>query len=278
MELSWFSCLLYGLLGGFSQFLPVSEDASSMLFAQLNGAGDVGPAVKLAVHLGALAAVCLQYWPQLTRLNRERRIAAIPPRRRKRQPDANSLMDLSLLKTAAIPLILLSLGRFFLKQYFAKLWILALAVLVNGIIIFVVEHRPQSTKDARSLSRVDGILLGISGAAAFVPGISAVASMLCTSHNRGIQRQYGLQTVMLLCIPLLLLLMMFDIVGIIAAGMAWLSLVSALCLLGTVLLSALSAYFGIMLMRFLAVKVGYTAFAFYSWGMALFTFILFLMI
>jgi hypothetical protein len=83
---------------------------------------------------------------------------------------------------------------------------------------------------------------------------------------------------MLLCIPLLLLLMMFDIVGIIAAGMAWLSLVSALSLPGTGLLSALSAYFGIMLMRFLAVKVGYTAFAFYSWGMALFTFILFLMI
>lgn len=278
MELSWFSCLLYGLLGGFSQFLPISEDGHSMLFAQLNGAGDVGPAVKLAVHIGALAAILIQYWPQLARLNRERKIADMPPRKRKRQPDAHTLMDMRLLKTAAVPLVLLSLARFFLNRYFSALWILAAAVLVNGIIIFAVEHQPRSTKDAQGLSRVDGILIGISGAAAFIPGISAVAAMLSTCHMRGVHRQYGLQTVMLLSLPLLLLLLVFDLVGIVAGGLAWLSLISLLTLLGTALLSALSGYFGIMLMRFLAFRVGYSAFAFYSWGMALFTFILFLMI
>ena len=278
MELSWIGCLLYGLLGGFSQFLPISEDATGMLFAQLNGAGDVGPAVKFAVHLGVLAALCFQYWPQLARLNRERRIAAIPPRKRKRQPDAITLMDFRLLKTAAIPLLLLSLGRFFLKPYLSKLWIIAIAFLLNGIIIYVTEHRPRSTKDARNLSRVDGILLGASGVAAGIPGFSAVAAMLCTSHTRGVQRQYGLQTVMLLMLPLLLLLLIFDLVGMIAGGLAWLSLVSVLSLLGAALLAALSGYFGIMLMRFLAFRVGYTAFAFCSWGLALFTFILFLMI
>ena len=49
------------------------------------------------------------------------------------------------------------------------------------------------------------------------------------------------------------------------------------CIL-SVLGAGCGSYFGIMLMRFLAVKVGFTGFAYYSWGAALFSFVMYLVV
>ena len=81
---------------------------------------------------------------------------------------------------------------------------------------------------------------------------------------------------LLLSIPALVLLLIFDVIGAFTAGLAGITfLVILQCIL-----AAAAAWFGasaaIMLLRFLSVKTGFSGFAYYSWGVALFTFILFL--
>lgn len=277
MELNWFESLAYGLISGFSEFLPVSSEAHGILFTRLLGVEDAGSGLRLGVHLGALLALLLVYRPQISRLSRERRIASTPARRRKRQPDLLSIMDLGLLKTAAIPLLLGFLAYPWVGDQGTRLWILGLALIVNGIILYVPQFMPGANKDTRTMSRLDALIIGLGGAVAVFPGLSRIGTTVSVSQMRGVERQYGLQCAMLLCIPALAVVLMIDVAELIISGFAGLSLGMMFCVATASAASALSAYFSIILMRFLSVKAGYSGFAYYSWGMALFTFILYLM-
>ena len=81
MELNWLQSLFYGLISGLAEFLPISADAHRALFLKLIGAED-GTAVKMSVHLGCLLALILSCHPALSRMRRERRLAAMPAKRR----------------------------------------------------------------------------------------------------------------------------------------------------------------------------------------------------
>jgi hypothetical protein len=82
---------------------------------------------------------------------------------------------------------------------------------------------------------------------------------------------------LLLFIPLTLGLLVFDIIAVVAAKitLTFLTLVMYQ-MYGT--LAFLCALLSIVLMRYLAVKVGFTGFAYYSLGLALFSFVFYLVI
>lgn len=277
MEFNWFESIIYGLICGFTEFLPVSSQAHGILFSRLVGVLDAGHAMRFAVHVGALIGLMVLYGAQISRLNRERRIAAIPARRRKRQPDGASIMELNLLKIAAVPLILGFAAYPWVGNQGNRLWILGLSLIVNGIILYFPQFVPGANKDVRTMSRLDAFLLGLWGAVAVIPGISRIGATLSAGHIRGVERQHGLQTAMLLCVPALIVLSVIDIVYLFISGFAGFSFFTAIYMILACAASAFSAYFGILLMRFLSVRIGYAGFAFYSWGAALFAFIIYLM-
>lgn len=278
MALNWFESLLYGLISGFTEFLPVSSEAHGILLTRILGVEDAGSGLCLAVHLGALLALLLSCRPQLSRLSRERRIAAMPARRRKRQPDANALMDIRLLKTAAFPLLLAFLAYPWVGKLCHRLWILGLALMINGILLYVPQFMPGANKDSRTLSRLDGLLIGLGGALAVMPGISRLGATMSVSAMRGTERQYSLHTALMLCIPALALLVLINLAGVIASGFAGITAGGVLSIITAGGAAAVSAYFSILLMRFLMVKAGFSGFAYYCWGTAMFAFILYLAI
>ena len=277
MQLNWFESLIYGLVCGFTEFLPVSSEAHGILFSRLVGVMDAGYAMRLAVHIGMLIALMMLYGAQISRLNRERRIAAVPYRRRKRQPDGASILELSLLKIAAVPLVLGFVAYPWVGSQGNRLWILGLALVLNGFILYFPQFVPGANKDIRTMSRLDAFLMGLGGAVAVFPGISRMGATLSTAHVRGVERQHGLQTAMLLSAVSLVVYIAIDIVYLFATRFAGFSFFTVIYMILACGASAFSAYFGILLMRFLSVRIGYAGFAFYNWGAALFAFIIYLL-
>ena len=277
MDWNWLHSLFYGLISGFSEFLPISPDAHQWLFAELTGVGEGRLPHRLFCHIGAMLALLLVCKPQIDKLNRERRIAALPARRRKRQPDVRSLAEIRFLRMAG-GLLLLSIPAFVLISRIGKpLWLLALMLLVNGVILYVPQFLPGGNKEALSLSAADSLLTGVAGALGRLPGISGIGASMSALKVRGAGWQYALQICLLLSVPALLIAMGCDVYGMVLAGTG--------ILLGdffSYLLTAVSAfagaYLGIIFMRFLAVKAGFSGFAYYCWGMALFSIFLYLMI
>ncbi len=272
--MNWLQGLVYGIVTGLTEFLPVSAAGHQRLLLLLTG-GESSPLVDLLARLGGLAALVLSCWPQLSRLRRERRVAALPARRRRRQPDIRALQDMRFLKTALVPL-LLGFALYPWTMGADGLWLTALLLAVNGILLYLPPYFPSGNKNSRSVSGLDAAICGLSGVLGVLPGMSRLTGIVTAGQLRGCSRDYILDMGLMLSIPALAAVCIFDFVALITAG----AVTGALVLAGFLaLLTAFAgAYFGIQFLRFLAVRVGFSGFAYYSWGAALFTFILYLMV
>ena len=276
MGLNWLQSLIYGLISGFTEFLPISSDGHRIIFLELIGAAD-SASLRLSSRIGALLALIFLCAPMIAKLNRERKIASITEKRRKRQPDMRSVMDLRVLKTAVFPVILGTCLCAMLSAQGSKLWLLAILLFANGCVMYFPQFYPHANKDSLSLTSADSVLIGIGAGIGSISGLSSVGVAASIGSVRGADRRYILDIILILCVPALLILILLDFFAALGA-VAGLTFLGLICCITAALMSFIGAYFGIYMMRFIAVRVGYSGFAFYSWGLALLTFILYLTI
>ncbi len=277
MDLNWFQSILYGFLSGLMDILPVSAQAHKVLLLKFFGQKGNADLMNLLIHLGIFGALYLSSQSQIIRMNRARALARVPKRKRKRPLDTRSLMDWSMLKTMAVPVVL----GLFLYQYTvsmnSNLMLISLFLFLNGVILYVPQFLPSSNRDSRTLSRVEGLLMGLGGTASILPGISAIGASTSIGSVCGVERSYSLNMALIMNLFLTMGMMIYDLMGISANGMGVLSF----SILVRYLLTALTAFGGTMLgikiMRHLAADSGYALLGVYCWGLALFTFILNLM-
>lgn len=268
--------LVYAVISGFTGFFGVDASAHQHLFTLLSGREQADPRLTLALRIGLLAALIFSCWPRLRRLMRERSFVS-RSHRLKRQPDLIAQLDLKLLRTAMLPaligVLLYSKG----SDWISGFLLLSLTFLINAVIIFIPRIVNAGNKDGRSVSPLDGLLLGFGSILGAFPGLSRMGCMLTAGAVGGLDRSYALDMSLLLSVPVLLGLMALDIVAVLAAKAAF-DFVSFLLYL---LYAGLAAFFGwlsIVLMRYLSQKIGYLSFAYYSLGLALFSFIFYLVI
>lgn len=275
MNMEWFESVLFGLVSGLTEFLPVSAQAHQTLMLKLFGASD-SPLLRLLIHGTILLALYQSCAEQIGHLLREQKLIRVPPRRRRRQPDMVKILDMRLLRTAAVMLVLGFLAYPMLSAWGTDLHIIAPMLVLNGLILYIPMHMANGNKDARSMSQLDAVLLGLSGACAVVPGISRVGAVASAAVARGADKEHALRWSLLLSIPALLCLMGFDVYGIITGGLGALSLPVVLQMLLSAAAAFGGAYGGIRMMRFMAFRVGFSGFSYYCWGAALFSFIMYL--
>ena len=274
MELNWLQSTLFGLVSGLMDILPVSGQAHRVLLLKFFGVKDSTDLVRLMLHLSVFAALYLSSQSQFVRINRARALARVPKRKRKRPLDTRSMMDWSLMKTMLIPVILgLFLYRY-ARNLETNLILIALFLFLNGMILYVPQFLPSSNRDSRTLSRVEGLLMGLGGTASILPGISPVGTMVSIGSVCGVERVYGLNMALIMNMFMTLGLMVYDVLGMISNGLEALSFLLILQYLLMALISFGGAMLGIRIMRRLAASHGFSLFGVYCWGLALFTFIL----
>lgn len=276
MNLNWLESIIYGIVSGLTEFLPVSSQAHRIVLLELFGAGEEPVLLRLIMHLSVFAAMINGCKGALNHLRRERQLLRLPKRRRSRQPDPRTVMEMKLLKMSAVPMVI---GIFLLGQRSVslnKLIHLSLFLAINGILLYFPAYISKANKDARSLSPLDGLLIGLAGVLSAFPGISRIAATSAASVARGADWHYTGHFCLLLSIPAILVLIILDIIALVGAGLGTISFMIVV----NYMLAAAGAYFGafysIQLFRFLASKGGFVDFSYYCWGLSLFTFILYL--
>lgn len=277
MELNWFESFLYGLFSGLADILPVSSQAHQLLMMKFFGISNASGLLPLLIHLSIFAALYYSSHTYIVRISRALRLARIPKRRRKRPLDVRSMMDWKLLQTMIIPVIL----SLFAYQYAQPLgnnliWIVVF-LFINGIVLYAPQFLPTGNRDSRTLSRVEGFLMGLGGGCSVLPGISAIGAATSIGSVCGVERTYALDMALMMNMAVNIGLMVFDVMNLISAGIGTLSVMLIARYLFTAAVAFGAAVGGIRLMRLLAKSAGFTMFAFYCWGVALFAFILNLM-
>ena len=195
--------LLFALLQGFTEFLPVSSQGHLILFNEffnisLNSNISILEANVIA-HAGSLVAVCLYYGKQLFSLLTSLKHIVRP------DIDKNSFLTINLV-IATIPIILC--GYFFSKyfNYDNKnlFLIIGITSILFGIILFVFDQFCLTVKGRRELNYLTSFLVGSFQCLALIPGVSRSGSVIIFLRFFGYNRNFAVFFSNLLSIPVIL--------------------------------------------------------------------------
>lgn len=264
--------LIYGFISGLTEFLPISSSAHQIIVGTLFGSSEADPVRNMFVHISMLFALYLG-----TAKNRNRIYKASRVRLRSKSDVPKVIAEYRFLHFATIPFLI----AFFLLRYTltanTSLILVSLCLFLNGVVIFLPERMLQGNKNAKIMSKLEAVLIGIAGALSALPGFSRVGLMHSVSSMRGAERKASVNWTLLLCIPALYAWIVLDVLALFSGSGApfWRNL-------GYNLISALFAFWGtragIYILRRHIRNNGCTGYAFYCWGAALLALILFLTI
>lgn len=273
--MSIFESIIYGIVAGLTQFLPVSSVAHQTVIRHIFGAESRIPLQDLFVHVGVLLSILFAQKSLLTRLLREHQITS-RIRRKRQTADRTFFYDLKLLKSATLPLLICLLLNIAVFEMDNNFLLVVLFLLINAVVLFITDHSSRGNKDASRMTGLDGIIMGISGALSAFPGISRTGMIISYSISRGANMQNGINWAVLLSIPALFFAVLFDgyLMTVIAGGS--LSFLSIISYLFSSIGAFAGGYAGISLLQLILNRSGFSSFAYYSFGTALFTFILYL--
>ena len=274
MELNWLQSILFGLVSGAADIIPVSGQAHRLLLLKFFGVNQLPNLLALLLHLSVAAALYLSSQGQFVRMNRARALARIPKKKRKRPLDMRSMMDWSLIKTMLVPTVIGLLLNSRVRGWSVNMFLIAGMLFLNGLILYIPQFLPTSNRDSRTLTRLEGVLMGLGAGASVLPGISTVGIMVSIASVCGIERLYGLNMTFIVKLFFLIGLMVYDVLAIITDGLGGLTVMLLIQYIFTAALSFGAAMLGIRTLRRLAPEHGFHTFGVYCWGLALFTFIL----
>lgn len=277
MVISVLHKFIIALFSGFTEFFCVPAFPHLMLYEVITGTDQSDPMLSLAIHLGAFLAVIIACKKRLVYLFRADRQERNTRRRKNRHLDMSAVLETKMLKMALIPLLI---SVFFYRR--AAAWVsgvaaLSLTLLLNGVVLFLPRILPRGNKDSRMMSPLDSVVMGLGGALAVIPGVSRVGGLLTGGMVRGTDQVHGLEYSLLLSVPVLAVVVCFDVYAVIAANLT----VTFIWLMVWLVAGAIafgSAYLSILFMRFISMRSGFDSFCYYSWGMSLFSFVLYLLI
>ena len=271
--MNWLESLIYGLVSGFTEFLPISSQAHQQILMSLFGVENRDPVRDLLVHIAMLFSIYYGCRGLIDNLRRER-----GQRHSRRIPMHVSqvLLDNRFVKNATVPMLAGILILSYIVKINGNLLTVSLFLFINGLILFISGRMLQGNKDVRSMSLLDSIFAGSLAALSAFTGISRTGCITSATILRGADRQNALNWALLLSIPALLLLSGMDVLSIITNT----GTIAFWKNFFTYIISAFGAYlsgfYGIMLMKFLAVGKGFSGFSYYCWGASLFSFLLYL--
>lgn len=271
--MGWFESLIYGLISGLTKFLPVSSSAHQVVLSKLFGIEHPDPLRGFFIQTALLAALITGFPSLFELIGREYKQASS---NRRTSALRTRLADIRLVKNAFFPMLLGFLIFTYIFRDGISLIGLSASLFLNGVILFVPGRMMQGNKSAQSMTVIDSFLIGLSSALAAIPGLSGIGCIISICIARGADRFCALEWAALLCIPLTVLSACIDLIGIFTAFGAGYIHFNLWSYLLSVIGSYIGGYFGILCIKFLSVRSGISGFAYYSWGAALFSFMLYL--
>lgn len=276
MDLSWIEAILYGLVSGITEYVPVSSQAHQLILNNFFGITEGNPLFNLFAHLGMLTGLLWTSGGFIVRLYNEFRHSKTFRRRRKREVNLQAVFDINFVKTAMIPMLLAFVIYSKTMQWENKLPLVAVFLLLNGVILLIPMYLSRGNKDSRNMSGFDAVLFGVSSALSVLPGVSRIGSGCSVAIMRGADPQHAYKWSLILSIPVLAVLIGFDMFSIFSIGFDGFGF--ALLVKGIVcsMFSHIASSLTILLMKSVTLRSGISGFSYYCWGAALFAFIVYL--
>jgi len=274
--MDFIASVIYGTVSGLTEIFPVSSQANQMVMRHLFGVSQKEPIRDLLVHIAILAAIILACRGMFAKISREQALAY---RMRRNPIQARSLKgvyDMRLVRTAAPIMLIGMFANLFFKDFYDNRPLFALMLVINGILTLVPTYLHQGNRDARTMTTFDGMLVGLAAAFSAVPGISRNGAIMFITLIREADKQNGVTWALILSVPAMAILVLLDFIAMFTVGIGAITFATVGSYLLSMLFAFFGAYLGVLLIRRLISRADYSAFAYYDFGLALLSFVLYL--
>ena len=273
--MTYVTSFLLGLVQGVAEFLPISS-SGHLAIAQnllgLEGAGSVPEFFDVLLHLGTLIAVFAAYWKDICDMVVEffRGIGDLAHRSTPSPvPPARRLILLIIVGT--LPLFAVLPIRKSVQGLADNMVFVGAALIVTGFLLFLCDRARKGRKTERSATWLDALLVGVGQAVATLPGVSRSGMTITAGCFVGYERRFAVRFSFLLSIPAVLGANILSLSDAVKAGINTAEV--PMYLLGVVT-AAVSGYLCIRLLKYVADKGRFGAFAYYCCAVGILTLVL----
>ena len=190
--------ILYGLIQGFTEFVPVSSTAHLKVISLFFGIDDPGSSLSAFIQLGSVMALVWYFKNDIFKLSSQ-----------SSKNIFDNLTHQKLLKSilaGTIPIIFFgSAIKLFVPYFFDNVLrsnlSIALISLLMAIFMFVADGSKKGTKNLINHNYSDCFLIGVSQAFAIIPGVSRSGITISTALVSGWGREDAAKFSFLLGIP-----------------------------------------------------------------------------
>lgn len=180
-----FHAVIFGIVEGVTEFLPVSSTGHLILTAQVLGLSqdDFLKSFDIIIQLGAIASVLVLYWHRF-------------------------LLDRAALARVAVAFVPSVVAGFLfyssIKHFLGSSSIVAWALLVGGIVLIIFERVHTESDDDTDVSVISyrqAAMIGLFQIIAMIPGVSRSAATIIGGMISGLSRKTAVEFSFLLAVP-----------------------------------------------------------------------------
>jgi undecaprenyl-diphosphatase len=193
-----FQAVVYGIVQGLTEFLPVSSSAHLRIVPALFGWDDPGTAFTAVIQLGTMIAVVVYFWRELVHV-------AVAWLRGLFDKSVRGTLEYRFgwyLILATIPVAVL--GVIFQDQIETgarNLWLIASMMIGLALVLLAAERVSPRNREEEDLNHVDAAVIGAAQALALIPGVSRSGATITAGLFRGLTREAAARFSFLLSVP-----------------------------------------------------------------------------
>ena len=273
--MSLFSAILLGLVQGITEFLPISSSGHLAIAEELlsfTGASNVPGFFDVLLHLGTLVAVFVAYWGDIKEMVLELFCGVRDLKNRSTPsplPPARRLIVLIIMAT--LPLFVIVPFKDTIEGLAGSLYFVSVALIATGCMLFFSDRVKKGRKTEKTATMKDALIVGLGQAIATCPGLSRSGTTITVGCFVGYERSFAVRFSFLMSIPAILGANILSLKDALEAGIIWGDV--PVYLVG-VAVAALSGYACIRLLKMIAAKGKFGAFAYYCWAVGALTLVM----
>lgn len=194
--------IILAIIQGISEFLPISSSAHLIIFRDLFGVGssvigDFGLAFDIALHFGTLLAIIIYFFKDFLKMV----ISGLTKGIKDSEGRIFWYIVVATVPAAIVGVLFEDVIEEMVRSNFI---IIGLALIVMGIIIYLVDKNFKQEKSLDKLTLKDSILIGCSQVFALIPGFSRSGTTIACGRSLKLNREDSAKFSFYLSLPVVL--------------------------------------------------------------------------
>lgn len=282
--------IIYGIIQGVAEFLPISSSGHLALFQsvfKLGGTDDYFT-FNIMLHLGTLAAVFVVYrkdiFPLVPAFFRvvkklftgklwirvcEEGSEAADGKKGRLRLNADSYERLVILVIiGTLPLLLTVFFNDYVSLLSAYPKVIGGILIFNGVVLFISDRLSRGSKRLENATVKDSLIVGLCQTVAVFPGLSRSGSTITAGLLCGFDREFAVKYSFILSIPAIIGAGILELPDVLSESVASADIVPYV--LGT-LTAAVVGFAAMKLLMYISKRSNFTFFAYYCWAVGLVT-------